>query len=246
MEDEVMDALWTSLGASVIGPGHVNSNIPNQDYWLAHHVPECDCVVVADGLGSCPHSEVGARAICLAVLHEVSVLEEPWSAGVRDRFLEAVRDRFLNDLHPLSPEDCATTCLLAWRAGDEMRLFQLGDGLAGVLREDGHVDLLKEDKSEGFTNLVRPLTPKTRPSDWRVCSVPLEDCVGVVLCTDGVSEDLSDASGFVRELVESARKEGADSIAQQLEEHLRKWPVPKHTDDKTVVCLFREETRNGD
>lgn len=240
-----MESAWISLGASVIGPGHVSANVPNQDYWLAHHAVWSDCVVVADGLGACSHSEIGAKAVCLAVLEEVASYEGQWDLPGRERFVEAVRDRFLQELAPLAPEECATTCLIAWRSGDDLRIFQLGDGMVGALRSDGYVDLLEDDKSESFANLVRPLSAKTFASDWRICSIPAVDCLGVVLCTDGVSEDLCDKQGFVRELVLSAREEGADSIGMQLEEHLRKWPVPKHTDDKTVVCLFKEDARDG-
>ncbi len=246
MESEMMDSSWISLGASVIGPSHISSNVPNQDYWLAHHDVGSDCVIVADGLGSCSHSEIGAKAVCLAVLDVVSAYVGPWNLATKERFLESVRDRFLQELGPMSPEECATTCLIAWRSGDELRIFQLGDGMVGALRSDGHVDLLEDDKSESFANLVRPLSAKTSVSEWRICSIPVADCLGVVLCTDGVSEDLCDTQGFVRELVLSAREEGADSIRTQLEEYLRKWPVPKHTDDKTVVCLFKEEVLDGE
>ena len=206
MESEMMDSSWISLGASVIGPSHISSNVPNQDYWLAHHAVGSDCVIVADGLGSCSHSEIGAKAVCLAVLDVVSAYVGPWNLATKERFLESVRDRFLQELGPMSPEECATTCLIAWRSGDEL----------------------------------------TSVSEWRICSIPVADCLGVVLCTDGVSEDLCDTQGFVRELVLSAREEGADSIRTQLEEYLRKWPVPKHTDDKTVVCLFKEEVLDGE
>ena len=246
MESEVMDSSWISLGVSVIGPGHVISNVPNQDYWLAHHAEGVDCVVVADGLGSCPQAEIGAKAVCLVVLNEVSTYAGPWDFAAQERFLESVRDRFLQELVPLSPDECATTCLIAWRLGNDLRMFQLGDGMVGALRADGQVDLLEDDKSESFANLVRPLSAKTSASEWRICSIPVADCLGVVLCTDGVSEDLCDTKGFVRELVLSAREEGADSIGTQLEEYLRKWPVPKHTDDKTVVCLFKEEVLDGE
>jgi len=227
VESEVMESAWISLGASVIGPGHVSTNVPNHDYWLAHHAVRSDCVVVADGLGSCPHSEIGAKAVCLAVLEEVSSHLGTWDLLAQERLLESVRDRFLRKLIPLSPEECATTCLIAWRAGDELRIFQLGDGMVGVLKADGRVDLLEDDKSESFANIVRPLSAKTSVSEWRICSIPVADCLGVVLCTDGVSEDLGDKQGFVRELVLAAREEGTDSLSTQLEEHLRKWPVPK-------------------
>ena len=51
---------WRSFGASVIGPGHAASRLPNQDAWLAFHHIRADGIVVSDGLGSKPLSDFGS------------------------------------------------------------------------------------------------------------------------------------------------------------------------------------------
>src|SRR5262245_49248018 len=65
-----MDAPWRLLFGSVAGSSHERRGDPCQDYCHAVVVAGADGPVVvaacADGAGSAPRSEVGARRACLA------------------------------------------------------------------------------------------------------------------------------------------------------------------------------------
>jgi hypothetical protein len=117
----------------------------------------------------------------------------------------------------------------------------LGDGLVAAVRGDGSIASLSDDKSEGFSNITAALSPDVTAKDWRWLSMPEEDCQSIVLCTDGVADDLSDPTGFVKEFCDAHRGLSSVSAARRTREALEKWPTPKHTDDKTIACLFREE-----
>jgi len=56
-----------------------------------------------------------------------------------------------------------------------------------------------------------------------------------------VSDDLTDMTGFAKEFCEAHRCLSSVSAARWTREALEKWPTPKHSDDKTIACLFREE-----
>ena len=73
-------------------------------------------------------------------------------------------------------------------------------------------------------------------------SLPAAECTAVLLCTDGVSDDLDNPDGFVTGLVEACRPLAAASASRHMRQMLGNWPTPKHTDDKTIACLYREET----
>lgn len=236
--------VWRSFGASVIGPGHVSAGTPNQDAWASFHRRWGDGIVVSDGLGSRPFSDFGSRAACLAVACAVHSLR-----GVPDIDPSALSDRikrkWISLLPPVSSRDCAATCLFAFRLDSGVvHMGMLGDGLLAVVRADGTVASLSDDKSDGFSNTTTALSPDVAAQDWRWLSLPEEDCQSIFLCTDGVSDDLSNAPTFVRELCETHQVLSSVSAARRIREMLEKWPTPKHRDDKTVACMSRVEVHD--
>ena len=56
------------IGISRIGPSHIAKKIPNQDSYLCYKNKDFSLIIVSDGLGSKPHSEIGSKAACKAVL----------------------------------------------------------------------------------------------------------------------------------------------------------------------------------
>lgn len=236
--------VWRSFGASVIGPGHVNAGMPNQDAWASFHHVWGDGIVVSDGLGSKPFSDFGSRAACLAVAHAVHGCHGKPKMD-RSALADRIMIKWISLLAPLIPRDCAATCLFAFRLNDGVvHMGMLGDGLLAIVRGDGTVESLSDDKSETFSNMTAALSTDVTAKDWRWLSIPEEDCQSIVLCTDGVSDDLSNATDFVKEFCEAHRCLSSATAARRAREMLEKWPTPKHSDDKTIACLLREEVTN--
>jgi len=233
--------VWKSFGASVIGPGHIATCKPNQDAWVAFHHIWGDGIVVADGLGSKQFSNFGSHAACLAVACTVYACNGKIEKN--NAFLsEQIKNNWLSLIAPLEPRDCATTCLFAFRMDNGLfRIGMLGDGLATVVKTDGSVVSLSDDKTNGFSNITTALSPNTTEKDWRWLSIPENDCKSIVLCSDGVADDLKDTDGFVKEFTSTHCDLSSVSAGRRTRNILEKWPTPKHTDDKTIACLFREE-----
>jgi serine/threonine protein phosphatase PrpC len=232
--------LWNSFGASVIGPGHIAAGIPNQDAWLAFHHAWGDGIVVSDGLGSKPFSDFGSRAACLAVARAVHACR---GKAVMDHALisERIKSKWLSLIMPLDARDCASTCVFAFRINDGMvHMGILGDGLAAAMKTDGLVAILSDNKSDGFSNITTALSANLTVKDWRWLSLPEGECKSIILCTDGVADDLTDVSGFVKGFSDAHNSVASVSAARRTREMLEKWPTPKHSDDKTIACLFRE------
>lgn len=228
-------------GGSVIGPGHIKAGLPNQDAWRMMYTYLSDCVVVADGLGSRNFSHVGSNAVCDSAISCIKRFSQRPHEYTPERFVDAVRKGFLRKIRPHTDYACATTCLIAWRFNEVLRLFQIGDGLIATILADGSVAELREDKEDSFSNLVDPLTEETKPGAWRMAEYRGDVWRGVLMCTDGVSEDLRDVAGFVRDIVAENRGCGSHAASRSVREILSNWPVPKHTDDKTLACIIREE-----
>lgn len=238
--------LWKSFGASVRGPSHLAEGLPNQDAWMPFHHVWGDGIVVSDGVGSKPFSNFGSDAACLAVACAALACrvkaDMPNAPIDRDFLYEKIKTNWLSIIGPLEPRDCSATCLFAVRIGDGLIHFgMLGDGLAAALRVDGSVLSLSEDKAHGFSNVTTALSPNVSPKDWQHFSLPEEECIAVLLCTDGVADDLDDVEGFVTGFFNGYRSLAALSASRHAREMLEKWPTPKHSDDKTLACLCREE-----
>lgn len=233
---------WRSFGASVIGPGHIALGKPNQDAWSSFHHLWGDGIVVSDGLGSKSLSDYGSDAACRAVEQAVRRFSDAPVEGQRPNLLADILNHWLDAIAPLDPKDAAATCLFAFRLGDGMvRLGILGDGCIAAVKGDGSVTALVDDKAAGFSNVTSALSPATDAAQWTVLDVPESDCEAVVLCTDGVSDDLEDVEGFMAGFVKAYRGLAQMTASRQAHELLEAWPVPKHSDDKTIACLLRAE-----
>jgi serine/threonine protein phosphatase PrpC len=237
--------LWKSFGASVRGPEHITSGTVNQDAWSFFHHVWGDGIVISDGVGSKPLSNYGSHAACRAV--ECAALAFGDQTEINLDFLfNQIRESWLSTIRPLEPRDCSATCLFAFRLGDGViHIGMLGDGLAAAIKSDGSVISLSEDKSRGFSNITVALSLSASAKDWQHLSLLEEDCVAVLLCTDGVADDLDNVDGFVKGVVDAHCSLAAVRANQHIRKMLENWPTPKHSDDKTIACLCREEISNG-
>lgn len=232
---------WKSFGASVCGPGHVAAGKPNQDAWASFHHVWCDGIAVSDGLGSKPLSGFGSQAACFAAEQALRACSN--RTEIDDEFLSnGIKTNWLARIAPLEPRDCAATCLFGVRLGDGViRLGMLGDGLAAVLKVDGSIVSLSEDKSQSFSNITAALTPSASSKEWRHLSLQEAECDAILLCTDGVSDDLENVDEFVKGFIEAHRALATVSANRHTRSMLENWPTPMHSDDKTIACLCREE-----
>ncbi len=230
---------WKSFGASVRGPGHVRVCVANQDsFRVASHIWG-DVAVVSDGVGSCRNSEYGSIAACTAVVRTAESWNEIHNI---DALAVQIHTSWLDHIQPFKPKCCAATCLFAIRPAEgRMILGMLGDGLVAVLKTDGSYMELCEDKDDRFSNQTAALSEKTPLEQWRTASIAQEECCAVLLCTDGVADDLlpEKREAFVRHIYTQGQKFAAVTVARELRRMLENWPVPKHSDDKTLVCLYQ-------
>ncbi|EPB0854873.1 PP2C family serine/threonine-protein phosphatase [Yersinia enterocolitica] len=236
------EPVWGSWGATVIGPLHVKAHLPNQDAWMARRYQWGNVIVVADGLGSKAHSAHGAKAACLAIFDAARHYQRFPAAPVHD-ILRLAHAYWLVRIAPFSAAECATTCLFAIQTADLITLGRLGDGMISVLAVKDNDDfLLADDKQGSFSNYTTSLRSEFKPEQWDVTTVAAFAVNAVMLCTDGISDDLRPGSerAFSREL-HSAYLDVANAARRKdLRRWLTDWPVPGHTDDKTIACLFRK------
>lgn len=225
------------FGASVRGPSHRVDGLPNQDAWAKAQVGEYLVAVVSDGMGSKPKADIGSRGACKAVVDAIRVWNRTVAAEL-DLLIALIHVMWRARISPTQPQDCACTCLLA-AAHQNGGGFaaQLGDG-AILLRGSSGVELVAPERKTGFTNETQALGVTAKVSAWRTRHFGRETC-SVVLCTDGVAEDLlpSSYAAFTDWLVSDIGRLPAGARWGQLRRELGVWPTPGHTDDKTVAVM---------
>ena len=238
----MLDQLWNGWGASVIGPLHVKSGIPNQDSWMARRYNWGNVVVVSDGLGSNAHSDHGSKAACLAVFETARNFQKNRDANIVD-ILRLIHANWLVKIAPYSSSECSATCLFAIQNDGNITLGRLGDGMIAVLgkTEENHL-ILSEDKQDSFSNYTNSLQQGFKPDQWETVTIESAACNAVVLCTDGISDDLlpEKQMTFAQEIYFTYACLGSDERKRDLKRWLNKWPVPRHSDDKTIACLFKK------
>lgn len=233
-----------AFGASVAGPAHIAAGLPNQDAWASSRWRTeggtVHCAVVCDGLGSRPQAREGARAGVRAAKRAARQWARAPGAptGLLVRLLEVL---WRLEVAPLRPDDCATTCLmvLALPSGDEWRLVTvaLGDGLAAVETPEGFRKLGGRTE-EQFSNVTVALGTPHHMDAWQIQEVKATDQFRVLLLSDGIADDVTEENlpEFLRWLGDLEGRP-APARGKALRRALRQWPVPGHSDDKTVVYL---------
>lgn len=162
-------------------------------------------------------------------------------------FLDDIRDCWIEHIAPLEPRSAAATCLFGIIFDSMVWIGLLGDGCAAAIRDDGRVAILTDDKTGSFSNMTESLSATVPADKWKLACVPENECVAVVLCTDGVSDDIEGADnlrGFMKGFVESSYEMATVSATKAATDMLENWPTPKHTDDKTIACLLKKEAED--
>lgn len=237
-----MIAQWTAFGASVRGNGHIRAHLPNQDCFRIANCHWGDAIVASDGVGSCATSAWGSHAACRAVVASAKVWINS-QENLHD-LLNKIHASWLDFVKPFAPDQSSATCLFAIRPlAGKITAGMLGDGMLAILKADGTCLELSENKDNSFSNQTIALSCRTTGRQWQTISIPQDECSAILLCTDGVADDLlpEKRADFFWHIFNQGRKLATVRVTSELRQMLEKWPVPKHSDDKTLACLYKRK-----
>lgn len=224
-------------GATVRGPAHIASGMPNQDAWAHAKVGEDHIAVVSDGVGSCSNASNGSRKACKAAIEAMRQwLRYPHAS--LESLLALIHITWQLKIAPLPPTDSACTCLIAALSSDGSGILaQLGDGLIIYRNDDGVQTLWAKDEMS-FSNQTEALGFSKSLVSWNTLRLP-PGTKQVVLCTDGISDDLlpDRLDNFVEWLSNEYKPLPKQKRWRQLASMLKAWPTPRHQDDKTIAIM---------
>ena len=233
---------YVTFGATERGPGHIKSGIQNQDYFLIKKYKAGTVLVVSDGVGSCSNSHLGSRAVCRAVtgvLHDYMNITDR-SVDIKD-VLRLIHAKWLFDLSPLIAETCCATVLFALVQQQKVVLGRLGDGMICV-GINGKDLIITEDKQDSFSNITQCMRYSFKYENWEIQEFAAPELDYILLATDGISDDISvdeKKIAFSRKFAQSYLADPSRLRTFRIKKMLKSWPVPHHSDDKTVACIVR-------
>ena len=261
MADPDLQAIPYIFGCSVIGPLHVQMNLPCQDACAFETFAGGLIIAVADGLGSASCSQVGARvAVETAVASAKSALStENGSNVVLSDVLQgavlAAREALVQRAaeEQCTLRDLACTIIVVASHDSEVAVAHIGDG-AVVARTQQGLELASGPGASEYTNEVCPLTAMNWQESLRlVPTLHNVECVAVF--TDGCqraafrksAESLEPFSGFFGPLFSYAREESNQPEATaELERLLSSKKLCENSeDDKTLVVAVLTAPTQG-
>lgn len=246
---------WRVVGASVVGPSHVHSGLPNQDAYAFEIVDGALAVVVCDGAGSAAAAEVGAGLMAHALLDNLRSMSKPAGGAPAMRAAKAVRDarrrleieaacagRPLADYH-------TTVVAVVLNPEGEGFALHIGDGALAAstgLAVDGAAEWrgasVSGPENGEFANETFFVTQDVWADHLRVTA--LSGVTSILLMTDGAAgfalhADGSLKAGFCevvdRHLREVTPTDGAQALAVSLSSE----KATLNPDDKTLVWARR-------
>src|SRR5574344_1515827 len=215
-----------AFGSSLVGPGHKKLGIKNQDHFLIADIGDLKVLAVADGVGSCRFASYSSKRILRCLANEMKRAR----CRIPDlpKFMASVVARYQRTFRFLK-KGMGTTLVAAMisRNGDAY-FAQAGDGLCAWAC--GGTEGCLKNKDDAFGNLVSPISGTAPFDKWVLQEKHFENDLELLLCTDGVSEDIlpDKRTAFLKAMAERCRKDGVRAI----EKVLNDWPTPHSLDDK--------------
>lgn len=258
----ISGGVWRFASASVTGTSHERSGAPCQDYHACRVFREAAnegtmVIVVSDGAGSAPKSQVGSAISCQTVLEQVELflaeggtigslceaLACEWLDGVRQAIAEEAR------ASECGMREYACTLLVAILGHDAAAFMQIGDGAIVVSDNNNDFCWVFWPARGEFANTTYFVTDKDAQDHLQFDVGPRRIQEAAVF-TDGIEALVlhyatkSVHAPFFERIftpVRTSRAAGHDvELARELESYLASPAVNSRTDDdKTLVIATR-------
>ena len=227
---------------SNIGMRNQESQSDNQDAFEARIGVEYTVVAIADGLGSCEISHIGARhavgLLCDWIGNELLAYNEIDKDVVRI-LCNRVVDRWKNSVG----EDYGkydTTLLFFAYTKEILLVGRIGDGM--VLLDIGGQYRNFSWKDKVFGNQTNSIGGMNAKDDFHIELIrdfKMQDSIMAVLATDGIADDIDEKNQ--KKLVEYVKgkiiEKGFKEISIELDGWINNWKSVCNADDKTLTVI---------
>jgi serine/threonine protein phosphatase PrpC len=214
---------WKIASSYIVGQGHIVRNIPCQDrtyqlidkqcinrkskkrYFKNRSAIEVNKKIVdyknnfyglalADGAGSCIHSDIGAELITKKILHYI---KNNFDDLLNDSNLQFTLTTYIEgELREKEAEnsiifkDLSSTLLFVAIKDKKFIIGHIGDGVIGMLDDENNIQTISKPENGEYSNSTYFTTSIHYPERLRLLKGTLKKGVGFILMSDGTEESL--------------------------------------------------------
>jgi len=266
-------AKWKLASTYVIGKGHISKNIPCQDRTcilknevfksikikkketkskvcsfskiILDNTNSFYGLSLADGAGSCKHSDIGAEFISKEVLIYIKkIFDSLYYNNTIQLDLTNYIENSLNNItnNTISFKDLSSTLLFITIKSNKFIIGHIGDGVIGILDKFNHLKVLSKPDNGEFSNATYFTTSTSYPYRLRLLKGTLKNCKGFILMSDGCEESLYDKqSGVLAEinktLINWLQNNDEKEVEKALFDNLTKVVRNKTQDDCSIGIM---------
>ena len=205
-------------------------------------------IIVADGLGSCKHSDQGSARI-IEIVENWIINKLPVYSFLSDNVANILAKRMVeewNESYEMGViYDYDTTVHIAVFYKGSILIGGIGDGMVLV----DYDDLVCKDYIDDgnlFSNVTNSMCSLNVNELLRFEIIPVgayRDHVVIIVSTDGIADDLIPEKkltlpGYFRDTID---KNGLDALQDELQDWILNWETESHSDDKTLCYLAIEK-----
>ena len=251
---------WKIASSYYIGRGHESKKMPCQDRTakLVHFsdIPQKKSCIrrfsyrskstnreksfyglsLADGAGSCKHSDIGAEIITKKILEYIQGNFDYLYSYKTDNISKKLLDYIESKLKEISSDkkinlkDLSSTLLFVAIKDNKYIVGHIGDGVIGMLDKDNNLSTISHPSNGEFSNVTFFTTSLHYPERLRIIKAPVDNNIGFILMSDGSQESLYDK-----------RRQKLTDINKSIINWLKNYDEKKvedalHNNLKNVIC----------
>ena len=215
---------WKIASSYVIGQGHIAKNIPCQDRTFKlidkkfikkeikrklfknrkaikinrntlDYKNSFYGLSLADGAGSCKHSDIGAELITKKILHYLKLNFDNLSKdeNIRLTLTSYIENELKNRTsNNILFKDLSSTLLFIAIKNNRFIIGHIGDGVIGMLDKKNNLKTISKPDNGEFSNSTFFTTSVKYQERLRILKGTLNNAIGFILMSDGVEESLYD------------------------------------------------------
>lgn len=241
---------WKIASAYVQGRGHVAKNVTCQDRTFKliekHEKGKFYGLSLADGAGTCEHSDIGAEIVTNKVL---SFLKSNFTSLYRskniskniiyniEKELKTVATQNNLDFNSLS-----STLLFVAIKNKKFIIGHIGDGVIGMLDNKNKISTISQPENGEFANSTFFTTSLKYKNRLRITKGTTKNCLGFILMSDGTEESLYDKKN--KQLINTSgviinwlKAHSEEDVENALYDNLKKEIAKKTLDDCSIGII---------
>jgi serine/threonine protein phosphatase PrpC len=265
---------WKVASSYIIGQGHISKNMPCQDRTfklidkkfikktikkriLKNRKPfkirkkildiknSFYGLSLADGAGSCKHSDIGAELISEKILRYIKVNFDNLFIDNNIRlilttYIENELKKMTND--DISFKDLSSTLLFVAIKNNQFIIGHIGDGVIGMLDNQNNIKTISKPENGEFSNSTFFTTSIKYPERLRILKGRIKNAVGFILMSDGAEESLyskkeKNLSDINKTIINWLKNNSEKDVEKALYKNLEQIISKKTSDDCSIGIM---------